>query len=168
MTLPGRDVPAANLVKEIELVLEARIVSGPQDPIEITQHRLFHVEPFDNRLDHQIDIGQIGQIAGAIQMSQGLVSCLRRHSLFIHQPVISFANPLQAPIQSLRVHIYERHSIPRLTRDLRDAVTHRPRTDHANSLDCRHVLRSLQCPDDRARRPEMSLATLHAAVDKQA
>ena len=58
----GRDVAAAIAVTDSADVLVARIVSAPADPLELGEERLLRLELLDDRLDHEVAVGEVGEL----------------------------------------------------------------------------------------------------------
>ena len=97
----------------------------------LAQHRLqrhqqlaLDLQPLDNRLDHQIALGQRGQAVGRLQTSQRVLQRHRRDAAFVEESLQHFADGRAGGGHRSRLLIEQAHPDTRLRGNLRDAAPH--------------------------------------------
>ena len=88
---------AAMAETESDEVLVARTQVGRDVLLEIGEHRLLHRQLFEDRLDHEVAVPEIGQLRGAGGKRPEPVGSVRGEATFAEQPVdlgLTDANPL--------------------------------------------------------------------------
>ena len=122
-------------VTEIDEVLVAENRVGAADAVEVGDHRLLDVEPLENRLDHDVAVGEIVDLGGRRDAGERRVLVGGRDLAARGEPLEALLDRPHAAADRRFADVLKPHRIARRREGLRDPRPHRPGAHHADFLD---------------------------------
>ena len=135
-TRSGVDVAAAISVTDSADVFVARIASGRVMRLELGEQLELGLEILDDRLDHEVAVGEVGEVGRDAQPPERDVPLLCRHLLLVDLALEEVRDPVPRARRAELVRDLPADGlVARLDRQLRDAGTHGSEADDADRLD---------------------------------
>ncbi len=140
----GDEIAAAISVTESADVLVARIASGLTMSWSSAKNVLLRAELLDDRLDHEIALGEVGEIGGEPHTAERSLARLRGHLLLVHLALEEVRDLVAGFIAQIRGDLAADGLVACFDRQLCNPCAHRAETDHADAADLgnRHAARS--------------------------
>ena len=113
-------------------VFDARIASGADEAVELGEHLALRLELLDDRLDHEIAVGQVGELGREGQPAERRVPLLGGRLAFLDGAANVVRDRLSGAFAELLADLAPDRLEPGLRGDLRDARTHRAQADDSH------------------------------------
>ena len=136
-TRSGEDTAAAISVTESADVFVARMTSGRIDALELGEERELRVEILDDRLDHEVTVGERGELDRQRQPFERGPVVTRGQLPFVDLPLQVVRDPILCLLPQFTRDLAADHLVAGLDRELRDAGPHSAEPDDADPLDVR-------------------------------
>ena len=109
--------------------------AGFANPVQLTEHGVFHVHVLEHRFDHQIHIAQVIVAEGRLNQRHALLHLLLGDAAFLGGVFVVLADDGDALFQGLFLHLENLHRNAGIGEVHGDATTHGARADHGRQLD---------------------------------
>jgi hypothetical protein len=111
-----------------------KIVAGPTG-VERREHRRLLVHVLDDRLDHEVAAPEILEPGCPGEIRQRRVASVGRDLALLDAVVEELPDPPQTLLEEIVTHFADDRPVVGLRRDLRDAGTHEPASEHTDCFD---------------------------------
>ena len=112
---------------------------GPADPVELGEELALRLELLDDRLDHEVAVGERLELGRRRQPRNGRVAIGLLELALLDLAREEVPDPAGRRLAELGRHLAADRVVAGLDRELRDAAAHGAEADHADRADLRHA-----------------------------
>ena len=105
------------------------------DPVHLLPHLELLAEVLGDRLDHEVAVGQVAVVGGALDAPAHRVGVGLLQLALLHRAAELLLDLADALVERRLVDLAQHHVVAGLRRHLGDAVAHQARSQHSNLLD---------------------------------